>query len=211
MLQKKVRLINSLIKNSAKNLLDIGAGTGDFLIEAKKKNWNVEGIEPNSKAQNLAQTKGLKLHKEVEELSGKKFSVISMWHVLEHVPNLEEQIKTLHTILEEDGFVIIAVPNFKSYDAIYYKEHWAAYDVPRHLWHFSQTGIERLFLAHKFKLIDTLPLPFDAYYVSLLSEKYKNGKSNLFKAFQVGLKSNTKAKTTSEYSSLIYVFKKLKN
>jgi len=208
MLQKKVKLINSLVKNSTKTLLDIGAGTGDFLIEAKKKNWKVEGIEPNRKARNLAKSKGLKLHQEIEELGEKKFSIISMWHVLEHVPNLEEQIENLFTFLEKDGFVIIAVPNFKSYDAKYYKEFWAAYDVPRHLWHFSQTGMERLFNNHNFQLVKTVPLPFDAYYVSLLSEKYKNGKSNLLKAFEIGLKSNLEAKTTSEYSSLIYMFKK---
>jgi len=208
MLQKKVKLMNSLAKNSTKNLLDIGAGTGDFLLVAKKKNWKVEGIEPNKKARDLAQEKGLSLYENVDELSENKFNVISMWHVLEHVPNLDEQIKNIYTLLEEDGFAIIAVPNFKSYDANYYKEFWAAYDVPRHLWHFSQTGMERIFKEHNFQLIKTLPLPFDAYYVSLLSEKYKNGKSNLLKSFQVGLRSNMKAKSTSEYSSLVYVFQK---
>jgi len=131
-----------------------------------------------------------------------------MWHVLEHVPNLMESIKMLKELLTDDGHLIIAVPNFKSYDANHYKENWAAYDVPRHLWHFSESSIRHIFGKNDFAVIKTLPLIFDSFYVSLLSEKYKTGKSNLINGFVNGLKSNMKASRSGEYSSKIYVLKK---
>ena len=128
--------------------------------------------------------------------------------MLEHIPDLDLQIEKFHSLLNRNGYLIIAVPNFKSYDASYYQEFWAAYDVPRHLWHFSKEGMIRLLESHQFQFQKTLPLVFDSFYVSLLSEKYKTGKSNFLKAFRLGMKSNLKAKRTNEYSSLIYVFKK---
>ena len=209
MLQKKLKLIESLADSSTKSLLDVGAGTGDFLKTAKQKNWKVRGVEPNAQARNLAQQKHIKLVEEISLIdSSEKFDIITLWHVLEHLPDLEFQIKKFYSLLNKDGYLIIAVPNFKSYDANYYKEFWAAYDVPRHLWHFSKEGIQSLMKKHQFQLQETLPLIFDSYYVSLLSEKYKTGKSNFIKAFKIGLKSNLKAKSTKEYSSHIYVFKK---
>ena len=137
--------------------------------------------------------------------------MITLWHVLEHLPDLENQILKIIWHLEEEGSLIIAVPNFKSKDAEYYKEFWAAYDVPRHLWHFSKTSIEKLFAKHNFQLVKTKPMIFDAFYVSLLSEKYKSGKSGflvLFKAFFRGLWSNISAYRTREHSSIIYILKR---
>jgi predicted SAM-dependent methyltransferase len=128
-----------------------------------------------------------------------------MWHVLEHVPNLEEQIKELKRLLKPSGSLIVAVPNHKSYDAQYYKSYWAAYDVPIHFWHFSKKAIKELFSREDMELKKILPMKFDSFYVSLLSEKYKNGKMNFIKAFYIGLKSNMKAKRNLEYSSHIYV------
>ena len=130
-----------------------------------------------------------------------------MWHVLEHVPDLEKQIQELKRLLKSNGTLIVAVPNFKSFDANYYKEYWAAFDVPIHFWHFSKTAIKLLFEKENMKLVNVLPMKFDAFYVSLLSEKYKTGKMNFIKAFYIGLKSNLKAIKTSEYSSHIYIIK----
>jgi predicted SAM-dependent methyltransferase len=130
-----------------------------------------------------------------------------MWHVLEHVPNLEEYISELKRLIKSSGTIIIAVPNFKSYDAKYYGEFWAAFDVPRHLWHFSKTAIQKLFAKQNLKLVEVLPMKFDSFYVSLLSEKYKNGKMNFLKAFWIGLKSNQYGNRKKEYSSHIYVIK----
>ena len=127
--------------------------------------------------------------------------------MLEHVPNLEEYIIKLKQLLKVDGAIIIAVPNYKSYDAKYYKQFWAAYDVPRHLWHFSKKAISFIFKKQNFQVIKTLPMKLDSFYVSLLSEKYKTGKSNFFKAFIIGFISNLKAMRSKEYSSLIYVIK----
>ena len=205
-LKKKVRLISEF-NNRQGSLLDVGAGTGDFLNVAKQKKWTVSGIEVNEQARTLALNKGINLQDEINSLGNNKFNVITLWHVLEHIPNLEETCIKLESLLNDDGHIIIAVPNYNSYDANYYKEFWAAYDVPRHLWHFSQAAMTKLF-SPKMKLVKTKPMHFDSYYVSLLSEKYKTGKSFSLKAFLVGFKSNQKARSTSEYSSLIYCFKK---
>lgn len=139
-----------------------------------------------------------------------QFDVITMWHVLEHVHDLDIYIYRLKQLLKPDGVLVIAVPNYKSYDAEFYKEHWAAFDVPRHLWHFSQTSIHRLFATELMKVVKTIPMKFDAFYVSLLSEEYKTGKKKFINAIRSGIKSNIKAKRTGEYSSLIYVLKNIK-
>lgn len=210
-IKNKVALLN---KEQAKGrLLDIGCGTGDFLSAAKNNGWSVTGIEPNENARTKANTKTnnnvfdiLKL----EILPDDSFDVITLWHVLEHLPDLETHVKVFRRLLKPNGTLIIAVPNHKSFDANYYKDFWAAYDVPRHLWHFSQTSIKKLFQNFQIELNKTIPMKFDSFYVSLLSEKYKTGKKNILKAFWIGLRSNLNAKHTSEYSSLIYVLKNLK-
>lgn len=189
------------------NLLDIGAGTGDFLAYAKTKNWQVTGIEPNQSARELAQKKGISFIESTESLEDNSVDVITMWHVLEHVPDLEKQIAELKRICKPDGFIFIAVPNYKSYDAKHYKEFWAAYDVPRHLWHFSKTSVQKLFEPQNLKLKKIAPMWFDSFYVSLLSEKYKTGKMNFVKAFWVGFRSNLSGKKTGEFSSHIYILK----
>jgi len=206
-LKRKLKVINSF-GTSTKNILDVGAGTGDFLKVCKDNSWNVFGTEPDLDARNIAAKKEIILHKDLSKIKNSKFDVITLWHVLEHVENLQKYISELENLLSEKGRLIIAVPNYKSYDAKYYKQHWAAFDVPRHLWHFSQTSIAKLFSEVDMIVEKTLPMKFDSYYVSLLSEKYKSGKMNPVKSFQRGFTSNLKAKGTNEYSSLIYVLKK---
>lgn len=206
-LKKKVRLIESF-KSSEKTVLDIGAGTADFLIVAKNSGWKTTGIEPNELAKQNASEKGMALLSSLKDIDGKKFDVITLWHVLEHLPDLEGDIQRISELLSDNGTLVIAVPNFKSFDANYYGKFWAAFDVPRHLWHFSKTAIEKLFQKHQIKLMEIKPMLFDSFYVSLLSEKYKTGKQNMFKAFIIGLKSNFKAKRTKDYSSHIYILKK---
>lgn len=210
-LNNKLNLINSF-KTSEKNLLDIGCGTGDFLVTCKNKGWNVVGVEPNNNAKDLAESKINKqasssIFSNLNELNSKQFDVITLWHVLEHVPNLEDYILQLKLLLKPNGVLVVAVPNFKSYDAQHYKEYWAAFDVPRHLWHFSKYSIQKLFSKEQMQVDKILPMKFDSFYVSLLSEKYKTSKSNYLKAFYVGLNSNLKATATKEYSSLIYIIK----
>ena len=208
-LQRKLKLINSF-DLPGKSLLDIGAATGDFLATCKKGGWDVKGTEPNQKARSIAFQQGIQLLENNEGLKKHSFDVITLWHVLEHIENLFEFISQLNELLKDNGRIIVAVPNYKSYDSEYYKEYWAAYDVPRHLWHFSKESIVKLFSKENIVVDQILPMKFDAFYVSLLSEKYKSGKMNLFQAFFTGLKSNRKAKRTGEHSSLIYVLKKAK-
>lgn len=206
-LKKKTKLIYNL-NDGTGSLLDIGSGTGDFLKVAKDKGWEVSGMEPNKNAAKLASEKGIQLKSTIDEFEGNQFDVITLWHVLEHIPNLEETILKLSNLVKPNGTLIIAVPNFNSFDSKYYGKYWAAFDVPRHLWHFSKKSMEKLF-SKDFKLHKIEPMIFDSFYVSLLSEKYKTGNKFSLKAFWIGLKSNLKAKTTKEYSSHIYCFKKL--
>ena len=208
-LKRKLKLINSF-SSEDKNLLDVGCGTGDFLQIAQQHNWIVSGIEPNKDARQIANTKTNNSVSKIEqllELPKQSFDVITLWHVLEHLPHLDKQVSILKSLLKSKGTLIIAVPNYKSYDAKYYKNHWAAFDVPRHLWHFSQESISKLFSKENMKVLETHPMKFDSYYVSLLSEKYKFGWMNIFNAFRIGLVSNLKAKSSGEYSSLIYIIR----
>ena len=205
-LKNKLDLINSLQPQKGK-ILDIGAGTGDFLLVAKENGWQTTGVEPSDKAKAIAKNKGVSFVIHTAELEDNSFDVISLWHVLEHVPNLDNQIKELKRLLKPNGSLIIAVPNFKSFDAKHYGKFWAAYDVPIHFWHFSKTAIKLLFEKEGMELKKTLPMKFDSFYVSLLSEKYKTGKMNYLKAFFIGLQSNWRAKKNFEYSSHIYILK----
>ncbi|WP_339889598.1 class I SAM-dependent methyltransferase [uncultured Flavobacterium sp.] len=207
-LKNKVALISK--ENSQKGkLLDIGAGTGDFLTQAKNDGWICVGIEPNEKAKNISISKGVSFTNTLDELENNSFDVITMWHVLEHVPDLENQIKTLKRLLKPNGTIIIAVPNYKSFDAKHYKSFWAAYDVPRHLWHFSKISIQKLFNKEDLQLKKVKPMWFDSFYVCLLSEKYKSGKMNFVKGFFFGFLSNCSGLLKKEFSSHIYVIKNI--
>ena len=205
-LKNKLNLINSLQPNKGR-ILDIGAGTGEFLSVAKQNGWETTGVEPSDKAKQIAINKGVSFVEAIAQLEDRSFDVITMWHVLEHVPDLDHQIKELKRLLKPTGSLIIAVPNFKSFDAQHYGKFWAAYDVPIHFWHFSKTAIQKLFQKEQMELVKILPMKFDSFYVSLLSEKYKTGRMNFIKAFFIGLWSNIKAHSDLEYSSHIYVLK----
>lgn len=202
----KLRLMRSL-KNEQGKLLDIGAGTGDFLKLAKDNGWEVKGIEPNEKARFLGETKGIPLSETIDSLQGQSFDIVTLWHVLEHLPELNDTIKKIEGFVKPGGILIVAVPNFRSFDARYYKEYWAAYDVPRHLWHFSRESMKKIF-SSEMELIKIKPMIFDSFYVSLLSEKYKGGNSFSLKGILVGFWSNIAALSTREYSSHIYCYKK---
>lgn len=201
----------SLIERYRKQgtVLDYGAGTGDFLRVCQKTGWTVSGVEPNESARHLAQSKiNQKLQTSLEKVQGAEFDIITAWHVIEHVTDLLPTLKRLKKLLAKNGYMIIALPNFNSYDSLYYKEHWAAYDVPRHLYHFTQSSFSSLAKSLDMQLVDTLPMKFDSYYVSMLSEKYRTNKNRFVSAFANGYKSNRLASKSGEYSSLTYVLKK---
>jgi 2-polyprenyl-3-methyl-5-hydroxy-6-metoxy-1,4-benzoquinol methylase len=205
LLKRKLKRITALCPEKGA-LLDIGAGTGDFLQAAQKQGWAVYGVEPNATARTAAKQKGISVESELRNLPSQRYEVITLWHALEHLPHLEEQLQELKKRLKPDGIIVVAVPNYNSFDAAYYKTYWAGYDVPRHLWHFSRQAIHTLFAAKGFKVIQTIPMPFDAFYISLLSEKYKTGKMHFLKAALIGAISNGKAFfKTGDYSSLTYI------
>ncbi|MHC2991329.1 methyltransferase [Pontibacter sp. HJ8] len=207
--KQKVELINR--HSPAKGaILDFGCGTGVFLAACKKDGWNLRGIEPNAGARDVASKEtGEPIATDLGEVAGEKFAVITLWHVLEHIHTLNDTVEKLISLLQEDGTLIIAVPNADSHDAQQYKADWAAYDVPRHLYHFTQDTMKRLLKKHKMKLEETLPMKFDAYYVSMLSEKQKEGKTKMISSVLNGYKSNSYAeKNGNDYSSLIFVAKR---
>lgn len=208
-LSQKQKLIEMY---SAKGtILDIGCATGHFLNQMQKIGWKTLGIEPDSDTRNKAiDTFGLQVFDELklETIPKGSIDVITMWHVLEHVADLNARVAQLEKLVSEKGVVFIAVPNSNSYDAAYYKKQWAAYDVPRHLYHFTINDISLLFSNYGFKLEKTIPMKFDSFYVSLLSEKYKTGKMKIFSAFWIALISNVKFGRKNGYSSQIFVFKK---
>ena len=204
-IRQKIKLIRKYTRGTS--LLDFGCGTGEFLAQCTKSGFKTFGYEPNENASNQATSKGLSIIQNLKDLN-QKMDAITAWHVVEHVPTLRDTIKDLKKKLSKDGILFIAVPNVDSFDARHYKEYWAAYDVPRHLYHFSQNSFGKLIAKCKLHLVDTIPMKFDSYYVSLLSEKYLDGKNDFISALRIGYQSNYQAQKNREYSSLIYVLKK---
>lgn len=197
-----------------RHLLDVGCGTGDFLAHLQKHGWNVKGIEPSETARTMALHKGLEVFPQDHLQHGftlQMFDVITLWHVLEHVHELEQTIKTLFKLLKPGGIVVIAVPNRNSYDAKHYGFKWAAWDVPRHLYHFRAQDLQRFMGSQGFDWEATAIMPFDSFYVSLLSEKYTHGRYRYFSAFFIGLRSLLAAWFGKDKgSSQQYVFRKPK-
>ena len=206
-LKHKVSL--ALGKRSSGRVLDIGCGVGDFLSAVKQRGFEVVGIEPSEQARMIAKERiGVEPldPSALLTLPSASFDVITMWHVLEHVDDLQAEISELSRLLKPDGTLILALPNFKSFDAQYYKHTWAAWDVPRHLNHFCPDSIRSIISNTDFNLFDIQKLRWDAYYISFLSEKYLCHSLPLVRGFLIGLRSNLKASHTGMYSSLVYRF-----
>lgn len=206
--RRKVSLLNRLAPRCGQ-LLDYGCGTGHFLAAAKAAGWQVAGLEPNARAREEASGRlGQPVGQEsLSSFAPGSFDAVTLWHVLEHVHRLNETLAQLTALLKPDGVLLIAVPNVESLDAQHYRELWAAYDVPRHLYHFAPKTMAQLLKKHKLTVRQTLPMPLDAYYVSLLSEKHKAERAGgLLTVLKAGYKSNHYAELhDGQYSSLLYV------
>jgi 2-polyprenyl-3-methyl-5-hydroxy-6-metoxy-1,4-benzoquinol methylase/predicted RNA-binding Zn-ribbon protein involved in translation (DUF1610 family) len=211
-LTKKRRHVQQFTHLQTGNLLDIGAGTGAFVNIMLQAGWQVTGLEPDAATRQRAtglyslqlQDTPVFFH-----LTAGSFDAVTMWHVLEHVHELHAYIEQIKTLLTEKGKAFIAVPNYTSDDAEVYHEYWAAYDVPRHLYHFSPAAMKRLLQLHGLKIITSMPMWYDSFYVAMLSEKNKTSQNHFLKAFWVGLVSNLKTLVNRQRcSSLIYIIEK---
>ncbi|HYG01705.1 MAG TPA: class I SAM-dependent methyltransferase [Chryseosolibacter sp.] len=203
-------LVNKRIRDIEPNILDIGCGTGSFLAYMKQKGYVVEGVEPSDEARQHAESKlDQSIYHTISDVKG-TYACITLWHVLEHLPTLNESLSQIKSLLNNNGMILIAVPNFESFDARKYEGHWAAYDVPRHLWHFSQSSMNKLATKHGLKIIQTIPMKLDSFYVSMLSEKYqgKNGFMRMISGAVTGLRSNINSGKANQYSSLVYLITK---
>ena len=197
--------------HSQVHLLDFGCGVGDFLRYAQQKGCEVTGCDMSQDARKIASeklSKTIVTPEEIFALPHSTFDVITMWHVVEHIDNLKYQIEQLHRLLKDGGRLVIAVPNYKSFDSQYYKNKWAAFDVPRHLNHFHKESLQNIF-AGRFELKKIYPMKWDAFYISMMSEKFLGNKNSFFNGMRIGWKSNRKARKTGEFSSLIYIFDKI--
>ena len=189
--------------------MDVGSGTGHFANEMKRSGWNVTALEPDEGARQFAKKEhGLDAMpvEELFKLRHQTFDAITLWHVLEHVHDLPTYVAQLRDLLKNDGKLFIAVPNYTSFDAEVYGSSWAAYDVPRHLYHFNPTSMSKLMSLFSLKIMKMKPMWYDSFYVSLLSSKYKTGKTNWPEAIWTGLLSNIKAMDKKQgASSIIYI------
>ncbi|NDV80678.1 bifunctional 2-polyprenyl-6-hydroxyphenol methylase/3-demethylubiquinol 3-O-methyltransferase UbiG [Bacteroides sp. 51] len=215
MLGRKARLVAKEARRTSGKLLDIGTGTGYFASTMVKKGWEVEAIEKNAQARAFAKERfdlDVRPETDLSTFAPNTFDVITLWHVMEHLENLNETWDRLFELLTDKGILIIAVPNRASYDAEKYGANWAAYDVPRHLWHFTPGTIQQFGSKHGFIMAERYPMPFDAFYVSMLSEKNMKKGFTFLRGMYAGMMAWFSALARKERSSsMIYVFRKKRN
>lgn len=206
--QKKQLLIKETGLSTGK-LLDIGAGTGAFLHTMQSAGWSVTGLEPDAGAREVASSRyqlQLQESPRLFSLPAQSFDAITMWHVLEHVHQLQDYLSQIRILLKPGGSFFLALPNYTAEDARHYGAYWAAYDVPRHLYHFAPTAVRRLLQQHDLELKAMRPMVFDPFYISMLSEQYQNGRPGLVKALWTGWRATKKALSSVESaSSIIYI------
>ena len=206
MLRVKLRLIKGLVRKDSV-IVDFGCGKGDFISHLTNNNYCALGVENNNKAKDICVKKNLEVFNSIEEISG-KIALVTFWHSFEHLSRPKEVLKKVFKITNYNSYVVLALPNYNSFDAKFYGAYWAAYDVPRHRFHYSKDGIKKLMRAAGFQLVKTKPMLLDAFYISMISEKYKNRKLFFLNGIIIGFLSNLSGFVSGNFSSSIFVFKK---
>jgi 2-polyprenyl-3-methyl-5-hydroxy-6-metoxy-1,4-benzoquinol methylase len=208
-LRQKLKLVQEVCAATKGNLLDVGSGTGAFLHTMQQAGWDIAGLEPDKGARKLAsELYGIAVQEPdaLYTLPSGQFHAITLWHVLEHIHDLHAYLQQFRQLLKPGGKLLIAVPNYTSADAAHYQQYWAAYDVPRHLYHFSPAALRHLASLHDFEVVATRAMWLDAVYIAMLSEKYREGRLQFFAAMWQGLSCTLKTIGNREKaSSLIYV------
>jgi 2-polyprenyl-3-methyl-5-hydroxy-6-metoxy-1,4-benzoquinol methylase len=212
MLRRKRKMVCRATGLKNGNILDIGSGTGHFLSVMRARGWQVKGLEINDKARAFSIAEfGLEVLSpaSIGSLPSASFDAITLWHVLEHLQNPFSYASEIVRFLNPGGVCLVALPNSSSFDARHYNEFWAAYDVPRHLWHFTPETFKLFAEKSGFEIISVRSLPLDVIYISLLSEKYRRSalhfirglvKGVWFMALSLFLKNRN--------SALVYILKK---
>ncbi len=208
MLKRKISLISKYI-NPGAFFLDFGCGIGELVLKMKSRGFVSHGVENNLNAYNACLKKNISVFKDLKSLKS-KFDVISCWHSLEHLSDFTTTLSKFNKLINKNGYLIVAVPNHESFDSKYYGKFWAGYDVPRHRYHFSKDALISNVEDSNFKLVDSSPMFLDAFYVSILSEKYKKNFFSFFKGILIGAVSNFSYLITKNASSHYFVFKKPK-
>ncbi len=212
--KKKTAIIQKHSNVANARLLDYGCGTGDFVVAAQNHGFIAKGYEPDQRAVEVAKQKGIDVLSKEEEIiptRGSEYDVVCMWHVMEHIHNHNEVLINIHKVLKQKGLLVIAVPMATSYDALYYREFWAAWDVPRHLWHFTPDTLKETCKKHGFQLLAKYAMPFDGFYISMISEQYRKSSSLMVlgRGLAIGLLSNLQALAKRRpASSELFVFSK---
>jgi 2-polyprenyl-3-methyl-5-hydroxy-6-metoxy-1,4-benzoquinol methylase len=212
MLNRKRSIIQNVTGLKNGTLLDIGSGTGHFAFKMKKTGWNVKGIEINEQARNFSISKfGLEIFSplQIPNLDKSSFDCVTLWHVLEHFHDPAKYVSDILQLLKPGGLCFVALPNCSSFDSMHYKQYWAAYDVPRHLWHFEPATFSVFMEKTGFEIVSRRYLPADVFYISILSEKYKGSKIPFFSGLAKALVFTFFAVfRRNRRSSIIYILRK---
>jgi SAM-dependent methyltransferase len=143
-------------------LLDVGCGTGDYLVTMASLGWKCSGIDVSETALSLAHGKvpGAKLHRGTVEnapFPRQGFEVVTLWHTLEHLPDPLKALDRIHDLLAPAGRLLVAVPNIDSFEAKVLGSHWLEMDIPGHLYYFSLKTLRTLLEKAGFKCAQSRP------------------------------------------------------
>jgi len=208
MLGRKTSIVKRSAGSSEGSVLDIGCGAGHFLNTMKTNGWDIKGVDASSKARELVKNKfGIDTISPDDWMDSEgKYDVITCWHSLEHVHEPWEYLQKIKHQLKENGILLVALPNYDSTDGSKYGANWAAYDTPRHLYHFTPASIQTIMNQNGFSVQRSCRMNFDPFYVSLLSASHK-GSSAISGILNGFISWFISAFKKEKCSSLIYIMK----